>query len=260
MDFRPPSPEPTFVTHTRSEQLVQSDACATLRLRLVGAHPLWGHHLWNAARVFADYLDTRRETLCRERRVLELGAGAGLPGLVAALDDAKRVVLTDYPDADLLENLSINAQANAPDALASGRLCVKGYLWGADVEQLGTDDPTVPAGSFDLIILSDLIFNHSQHRAMLRTVRELPADTALPPLVTRETSAPQALVFFTHHRPWLAARDLRFFTLAASDSKQYGGFCVERVLEQRMQPMFAEDPGAETVRATVHGYRLTLRE
>lgn len=40
--------------------------------------------------------------------MLELGAGAGLPSLVCALNGAKQVVVTDYPDADLIENLRYN--------------------------------------------------------------------------------------------------------------------------------------------------------
>lgn len=40
--------------------------------------------------------------------MLELGAGAGLPSLVCALNGASQVVVTDYPDADLIENLRYN--------------------------------------------------------------------------------------------------------------------------------------------------------
>lgn len=40
--------------------------------------------------------------------ILELGAGAGLPSLVCALTGASQVVVTDYPDADLIENLRYN--------------------------------------------------------------------------------------------------------------------------------------------------------
>lgn len=40
--------------------------------------------------------------------MLELGAGAGLPSLVCALNGATQVVVTDYPDAELIENLRYN--------------------------------------------------------------------------------------------------------------------------------------------------------
>jgi len=40
--------------------------------------------------------------------VLELGAGGGLPSLVCARNGATQVVVTDYPDSDLIENLRYN--------------------------------------------------------------------------------------------------------------------------------------------------------
>lgn len=40
--------------------------------------------------------------------MLELGAGAGLPGIVSAIKGAATVVVTDYPDPDLIENIAHN--------------------------------------------------------------------------------------------------------------------------------------------------------
>ena len=83
--FRPATPPPTFSTHT----LLSGEK---LTLRLVGHDPLWGHHLWNSGRVIAKYLESHKEDVVRDREVLELGAGAGLPGLVcAAVGGARRV-------------------------------------------------------------------------------------------------------------------------------------------------------------------------
>jgi EEF1A N-terminal glycine/lysine methyltransferase len=63
----------------------------TLSLRLVGQHSLWAHHLWNAGRVLANYFDTH-PSLVREKNVLELGAGAALPSLIAACNGAEKVL------------------------------------------------------------------------------------------------------------------------------------------------------------------------
>jgi EEF1A N-terminal glycine/lysine methyltransferase len=79
-------------------------------LRLICEDPLWGHMLWNAGRVMADYLTVHADTLVRDRYVLELGAGAGLPSFVAAMKGAKRVVVTDYPYGDAVGNLSWNIE------------------------------------------------------------------------------------------------------------------------------------------------------
>ena len=40
--------------------------------------------------------------------MLELGAGTGLPSLICAHLDAKLVVITDYPDTELIENIHYN--------------------------------------------------------------------------------------------------------------------------------------------------------
>ena len=140
---------------------------------------------WNAARAFATYLD-QNSLLYRHQSVLELGAGGGLPGIVTAKNGARKVisygydqhvqdaltlvtlqvVLTDYPDAELLENLRYNVQANVPDTLRH-LVDVEGYIWGQQVSPLLDllPDSAVQSGKgFNLIILSDLIFNHSQVR------------------------------------------------------------------------------------------------
>ena len=57
----------------------------------------FGLFLWPSARVLARYLWSRRSELLAGKTVLELGAGTGLPGLVAALpgSQATTVILTD---------------------------------------------------------------------------------------------------------------------------------------------------------------------
>jgi len=261
---RPPSPEPTIAVYSRdlchhwgkdslSEDLVASD-WDHINIRLVGAHPLWGHYLWNAARSFATYLDTNPQ-LYRDRFVLELGAGGGLPGIVAAKNGARKVVLTDYPDNILIENLEFNVTKNIPSA-TEDRVSVMGYIWGNPTQILLDSLPTSPIPpskqGFDLIILSDLVFNHSQHDALLKTCED--TLTLRPPesAQSAEQPAPTVLIFYTHHRPHLAHRDLEFFTKA----KERRWVC-EKIVEEKFQPMFPEDPGAEEVRSTVHGWRLT---
>jgi len=102
---------------------------------------------------------------------------------------------------------------------------------------------------FHLIILSDLIFNHSQHDALLKT-----CDMCLASRSQSDSSSvePCVLVFYSHHRPHLADRDLDFFRKA-----QTAGWACEEIVTQRYPPMFPEDPGEEEVRATVHGWRMT---
>ena len=68
-----------------------------------------------------------------------------------------QIVLTDYPDNALLENLEYNVGANILES-GCGNVLVQGYIWGTPVDRL----LEVAPGKYDLIILSDLVFNHSQ--------------------------------------------------------------------------------------------------
>lgn len=63
--------------------------------------------------------------------MLELGAGAGLPSFVAAILGARKVVVTDYPDADLIANLNHNianiAAPKDPTSIISARVSSKSF-------------------------------------------------------------------------------------------------------------------------------------
>lgn len=229
------------------------DAHKEIKIRLVGSHPLWAHHLWNASKVFASLFDTNPR-LVQDKYILELGAGGALPGLVAALNGAAKVVITDYPDKELIDNIQYNVDHNLPSGASN--VAVEGYVWGTATDKLKTHLPPTRQ-TFDVLILSDLVFNHSQHHAMLKTCREL---------LTPKTG--RVYVFYTHHRPHLAHRDLEFFEVAKrpeleevdeEDRENLGyGFKVDHFMTQKMGVMFKEDPGDEQVRATVHGWQLWL--
>lgn len=59
---------------------------------------------WNAALALASFLDSNGD-LCKNRQILELGAGGALPGIVAAKLGAKRVcIITSVAIILLLTN------------------------------------------------------------------------------------------------------------------------------------------------------------
>lgn len=74
----------------------------------------------------------------------ELGAGTGLPGLYAFIAGADKVVLTDYPDENILGCLWDNVTRNISEenVLTDGgeadeRWCtVEGYDWGKETDAL----------------------------------------------------------------------------------------------------------------------------
>ncbi|KAL0247185.1 hypothetical protein I308_104220 [Cryptococcus tetragattii IND107] len=224
----------------------------SLILRLVGSHPLWGHHLWNTARTLSTYL-LKTPQITQSRHVLELGAGAGLPSIVCALAGSSKVVVTDYSDEGLLDNLRFNVDVNL-EGEEKERIDVDGHVWGQSVDPLLDH---LPKGQkYDLLILSDLVFNHSQHDALIKTVEATLASSPTqlydPSCPSATLTEPSILVFFTHHRPHLAHADMAFFPRLAESGN---GWAYEKVVEEWAGAMFEDDPGDKRVRGTVHGWR-----
>jgi nicotinamide N-methyltransferase len=233
-----PEPQPTFETYRRASANVKAGQPAAIKVRLVGRSPLWGHLLWNAGKVTTEYLDTHRE-LTWDKTVLELGAAAALPSLICSLS-AKRTVITDYPDPELIENIEINVCNFRRDCKASkyslNDVTVAGYIWGNDTSEL----LDLNNGKYDLIILSDLIFNHTEHRKLVTCCNELLSDNG------------KLFVVFTPHRPKLYHKDMEFFEIA----NKVAGFQFTKVIEEKLQPMFEEDEETKELRSMVFGYIL----
>jgi len=201
---------------------------------------LKGHLLWNAGQVVALYLEQHAEQLIRGKTVLELGAGGGLPSLVSAVLGAQKVVVTDYPDLDLILNLRHNIQ-HCSLLREKPNIVAEGFLWGSSPELLKSHLQPSMEG-FDLLILADILFNHSEHAKLVATLRDC----------LKRSDKSVALVFFTPYRPWLLEKDLNFFQLARD-----GGFLVSKILERTMDKvMFENDPGDEVLRKTVFGFEV----
>lgn len=68
-----------------------------------------------------------------------------------------------------------------------------------------------------MLILADLLFNHSEHAKLIKTVQ----------LTLEKSSTSRAYVFFTPYRPWLYEKDMAFFDLA-----RQAGFEVKKTFEK----------------------------
>jgi EEF1A N-terminal glycine/lysine methyltransferase len=224
--FRPKTPPPSTLPFTR----VNGDV---LTLNLISKHSLWGHCLWNAGKSLANYIDNNVSV--KDKCILELGAASGLPSLVCALNGAKRVVATDYPDPNILDNLKLNGRVNHATAEDGKSYQVEGLIWGQDSTHLTN------AGKFDVILLADLIFNHSEHASMLKSCKECLATDGV------------VITTFSHHLPEFAKRNMLFFDVATEM-----GFKFKELYQERWEVMFSEDGGDEEVRRTVHCYKLWL--
>ena len=93
----------------------------TLKLRHALATPLpdVGLQVWRGALLLCDYL-LARPALVRGATILELGAGCGLCGLLAA-GTARRVFVTDNAEG-VLANAQANVELNGVEAVARVRM------------------------------------------------------------------------------------------------------------------------------------------
>ncbi len=123
------------------ERLVDRDAL----LRGEGEPPYWAY-LWSGARLLAAYVARWEEV--RDRRVLEIGCGLGLPGVTAAVQGG-RVVLVDTEQAALDFALA-SATANRVACAA----------WRGDFTTLD------PEWRFDLILAAEVAYDPARFGAL----------------------------------------------------------------------------------------------
>nr|XP_020497832.1 protein N-lysine methyltransferase METTL21A [Labrus bergylta]XP_020497835.1 protein N-lysine methyltransferase METTL21A [Labrus bergylta] len=123
--------------------------------------------VWDAAVVMCMYLELGKVEL-KGKEVIELGAGTGLVGIVAALMGAK-VTITDREPA--LDFLSANVKANLPPE-SQESVFVSELSWGEGLERY-------PAGGFDLVLGADIIYLEDTFVPLLHTLEHLCSDTAV---------------------------------------------------------------------------------
>lgn len=206
---------------------------------------LQAHHLWNGSRALSTYLQQHAPLLATGKTILELGAGAGLPSLVGAILGARKVVVTDYPDAELIDNLLQNIATCALLPQPATAVVAEGYRWGASTRHILAHLPS-PEQGFDILLLADLLFNHRCHDGIVSTIVQTLA----------RSSEARALVFFTPYRPWLLEKDMAFFDLCREKGLEVG-----KVVEQVMEKvMFEKDRGDELLRRTVFGYEVRWKD
>lgn len=124
----------------------------------------WALHassIWASSRFIADNIQLMN--LAENTRVLELGAGAGLPSIVVAqIHPSAHVVISDYPDPELIATLTENVFKNNP----WGNARVVAYAWGTEPCQLLTSE----GKKFDLVIAADTLWNPDLHVLFIDTL------------------------------------------------------------------------------------------
>ncbi|KAJ7989402.1 hypothetical protein DPEC_G00304180 [Dallia pectoralis] len=120
--------------------------------------PQYGMYVWPCALVLAQYAWTHRHELLH-KRVLELGAGVSLPGVVAAKCGAQ-VILSDNAELPLcLDNCRRTCEVNdLPNVI------VVGITWGEISPDL------LHLDSMDIILGSDILYEPEDFENVLITI------------------------------------------------------------------------------------------
>jgi predicted nicotinamide N-methyase len=137
----------------------------------------FGLMLWASAVGLAERL-VEEPALVTGKRVLELGAGVGLPGLVAASLGAAEVSQTDYQD-DALNLLRHNAAANSIDNIT--------------IRQGDWRDFFTNGLPYDLVIASDVLYERTLHAPLAALLPELIAPDGA--ILLSDPLRPQAMEF-----------------------------------------------------------------
>lgn len=120
--------------------------------------------VWDSALVLAYFLlKHKEEFIDKSQHILELGAGTGAVGLVAASLGAKKVTVTDLPRFVSLLQESINSNSNL-----KANISAQALTWGqtSDLEALALPTP-------DLVLVSDCIYYEASVEPLISTLKEL---------------------------------------------------------------------------------------
>eukprot|EP00928_Gymnodinium_smaydae_P050955 TRINITY_DN34495_c0_g1_i1.p1 TRINITY_DN34495_c0_g1~~TRINITY_DN34495_c0_g1_i1.p1 ORF type:complete len:275 (+),score=45.22 TRINITY_DN34495_c0_g1_i1:74-898(+) len=119
-----------------------------------------GGSLWMGAKVLADVLSEEPERV-RGKRVLELGSGCGLVGLIAASLGASEVTLTD--EVTYLASHNVASHVKEHPELSS-RLHTQKLTWGDDASRSSLNPP------YDVIIGSEIMYHREDHERLASTI------------------------------------------------------------------------------------------
>lgn len=133
----------------------------------------WALHassIWVSSLYLADHLDylhidehITANPPGQSVRVLELGAAAGLPGiLLAKMYKVISVTVSDYPDEELINTLSENVRCNG----VSDNCQALPYAWGSDTSTLLRG-----SNGFDVVLAADTLWNPALHSILIETLQ-----------------------------------------------------------------------------------------
>nr|XP_020448302.1 protein-lysine methyltransferase METTL21B [Monopterus albus] len=178
-------------TETFSQEDVYSLFGEELKIRQVfGANLGVAAPVWEAALYLCRYF----EELCvelRGKRIIELGAGTGVVGILAARLGAV-VTLTDLPLA--IPQLQANVSANMPSSgWTSPPPTILPLSWGEDHMNFPSD--------WDLVLCADIIYLPQTYALLVETLTHLCKNGAVVYLSSKMRKEHETTGFYEEHLP-----------------------------------------------------------
>ncbi|GAD97811.1 conserved hypothetical protein [Paecilomyces variotii No. 5] len=173
---------------------------------------LFAHFLWSAAMVVAEGIEKDATAAAidgsqnngiwtvKGDNVLELGAGAALPSLLAVLAGAATVVTTDHPSSPAFAGaIDYNITSNVPLDLRD-RISAEPHEWGV----LDTPFARANRGNFSRIIAADCLWMRSQHENLVKTMLWFLSDSG-EEQQTSQSLSPETAIQDRPGRIWVVA-------------------------------------------------------
>ncbi|ETN11599.1 hypothetical protein PPTG_10434 [Phytophthora nicotianae INRA-310] len=142
----------------------------------------YGLFVWPSALLLSRFITHEASWLCRDKVVLELGCGTGLPSITSALCEAAKVYLTDRPDAgDIQRNAEANITLNGLD----GRAEFIPLSWG---DMYVSDEIVSIFQAVDVVLAADCFYQSEDFEKVVATVA----------LILRCSNSPSCKFYFTY--------------------------------------------------------------
>ncbi|EGZ26856.1 hypothetical protein PHYSODRAFT_257657 [Phytophthora sojae] len=124
----------------------------------------YGLFVWPSALLLSRFVAREADRLCRDKVVLELGCGTGLPSILAALCGATKVYLTDRADA---ADIQLNAEANIKLNKLEGRAEFIPLTWG---DMHISDEVAAIFKTVDVVLAADCFYQSEDFEKVIATV------------------------------------------------------------------------------------------
>ncbi|KAI0208910.1 Histidine protein methyltransferase 1 [Lamellibrachia satsuma] len=139
-----------------------------------------GLKIWECSVDLTHYLFTLPRSHLAGKKVLELGCGAGLPGIAAYLRGASHVHFQDYNEEVLKLVTYHNVRLNSPHSSDVTQKCRFFSGDWASVDQVLQRDIAGEDGNrYDIILTSETIYSTDSHLKLHQTMRELLKSTGV---------------------------------------------------------------------------------